>query len=1458
MESNDRRSAARGRGGLHRAWLVGGIGAAVLVSMLVVGSPLADPAAHAQSGEGSWQIQLDKVAPDPVASGVPSSFLLSLQCSALEAPTCVNGVVTIPYPEGIDVTIDVDPHPFIVGRANDGGVLRLTLVPNVPTGASLQVGLRFRAANFTTPNGYAATFTATVTGDNTPAASDTATATFTATPALGVTKRLPNNAPNGSVFPLDVPMRYSMQVCDARGLGGPGVLGMESAIVVDTLPPGATFVSASGGGVHDATAGTVTWQLGPQTDFCYETLTVDVVYATGDMDPDSTVTNTVTVTGLPYGTTDEVTASSSVHHGFGNPVAAGDFCKTASSYIAVSSSPCGTDTDVITFIGSWLGDSRNLTESVVGGATESSYGLQVDNSSTAAGVVDLVDPVPCKTNSDGGTPATYTSNPPGDICTDPAWIVTGFRNTGPFPQSGFAEAILAGNYPTYVTTTGVIRAFVAEPITGTAGNPQWLFTPQPGDMVAEIRWIGVPAPVATGNRGSRARVFGYLADDLDLGDRTTNVATRTLSVGASVLESTSAASIVGTDQTVGRIVKTPDFTTGFTLAAGAVSPSQAPVWDAGLIIADLLPAEMAAVELNTASYRPPGAALPVPMPASDYVIEQIPDYRSTGRTLLRVTVPAGVSLAPHAAAVLFSFRVPGGDSFPWVGARSNTVRLFAPGLAFDRCAASALVDFVGAGIPGTDDTDDWSGDGVTAGDSFCSASTNLNRASAGAAIQVTKQVRGNLDSTYAAYPKVALTDPSLPGEAGYRVTVRNSGGTNLRDTVLYDVLPTVGDTGVSASQSDRTRGSTFTPVLAGPVTVDSDTTVTWEVAYSTAANPCRPEVGDGNATWPAACTDDWTTTPPADLATVTAFRFRQTGGLLTPDANPTNTAMFTWPMSTPPTAQVGDVAWNTTATVAVNDANGVALLASEPPKVGLTVPETDVELTKAADRTVAAIGEDITYTITASHGTTIVANPDGSVAYLNGGVETTTVAPATGVVVTDVLPPGLALVPGSVVAQQGTFDSGTGAWTVGTLDVGATARLTYRARITATGNHVNRAEVTAAGTSDVDSTPGNCAEAAEDDCDSITVGALASDLALIKLVESAPGSGEYVDADEGTDEFGVYPSGVPIGYRFEVTNSGQTELSDVTIVDPLIPFFCDAEFEIGTLAPGASATVDCTLRVGFALGTTVNTGTVSASTPGGQTLDTSDTAQILVPTPAITVEKTTNGVTARTLAGAVPLEVGDPVTWTYVVRNSGDDDLVDVGLTDDREPSVAIDTDHCTRSSGAWGDPLPPGATITCVYTGIAEAGLYTNTATASGRGATTPLVVAGTDVSHYTTVVEATTTTTTTPAASTTSTTTTTTTTSTTQPPVVDPPATPPAASPPPGPVDRLPWTGLDVQWLALGGGLVLGLGFWLTRLAGRRSHGVDASTSGSGPHPRRRIRRSPRPGTSDDASAAGTFHSA
>ena len=80
-------------------------------------------------------------------------------------------------------------------------------------------------------------------------------------------------------------------------------------------------------------------------------------------------------------------------------------------------------------------------------------------------------------------------------------------------------------------------------------------------------------------------------------------------------------------------------------------------------------------------------------------------------------------------------------------------------------------------------------------------------------------------------------------------------------------------------------------------------------------------------------------------------------------------------------------------------------------------------------------------------------------------------AAATGVQVTDLVPPGLAVV--TATPSTGTYNAGTGIWNVGSVNAGANATLTITAVVTQPGTITNTAEITAASPIDPDSTPNN-------------------------------------------------------------------------------------------------------------------------------------------------------------------------------------------------------------------------------------------------------------------------------------------------------------------------------------------------------------------------------------------------
>ncbi|MBK8444909.1 MAG: DUF11 domain-containing protein [Sphingobacteriales bacterium] len=124
----------------------------------------------------------------------------------------------------------------------------------------------------------------------------------------------------------------------------------------------------------------------------------------------------------------------------------------------------------------------------------------------------------------------------------------------------------------------------------------------------------------------------------------------------------------------------------------------------------------------------------------------------------------------------------------------------------------------------------------------------------------------------------------------------------------------------------------------------------------------------------------------------------------------------------------------------------------------------DLALDKSIDKTIAQIGEQVTFTITITN---------------EGGTD------ASGVSVSDVLPTGISYVSSS--ASQGSYDSATGVWTVGDfLANDAPKTLTIVGTILSEGVHYNTAEISVMNGTDIDSTPNN-GVVGEDDIDKVCV-----------------------------------------------------------------------------------------------------------------------------------------------------------------------------------------------------------------------------------------------------------------------------------------------------------------------------------------------------------------------------------
>ena len=205
-------------------------------------------------------------------------------------------------------------------------------------------------------------------------------------------------------------------------------------------------------------------------------------------------------------------------------------------------------------------------------------------------------------------------------------------------------------------------------------------------------------------------------------------------------------------------------------------------------------------------------------------------------------------------------------------------------------------------------------------------------------------------------------------------------------------------------------------------------------------------------------------------------------------------------------------------------------------------------------------------------------------------------------------------------------------------------------------------------------------------------------------------NGEDADVPTGP----LVPVGDPVSWAYVVTNTGDTELTNVVVTDDQgVVVSCPKT----DLAPGESMT--CTATGTAVAGQYANIVTASGTLVGGATVSDTDPSHYFGTAPAIAVEKATNLQDADVPTGPF-VPVGDPVSWTYVVTNTGNADLTGVVVTDDQGVVVS-----CPQTD------LGPGEFMTCTASGTAVTGQYANVGTATGTepsGAT----VNATDPSHY------------------------------------------------------------------------------------------------------------------------------
>lgn len=582
-----------------------------------------------------------------------------------------------------------------------------------------------------------------------------------------------------------------------------------------------------------------------------------------------------------------------------------------------------------------------------------------------------------------------------------------------------------------------------------------------------------------------------------------------------------------------------------------------------------------------------------------------------------------------------------------------------------------------------------------------------------AALQLEKQV----DRTGAALPAVITAGTAIP----YQYTVTNAGTAPVSSLTIADdriagpiVCAATTLQPAPAPDSSTTCRGTYV-VTPADVAAGAVTNVAVANASSQGGTVASPQA---TVTVPLtssiALTKAVTTPGPYAVGQQVAYQYvvRNTGGStlttfsLQDDRMGTNTV----------TCQAGTLAAGTQMTCSgshpitaaqlnaqgylVNTATVTALtpigqtVTSSPATAQIPVA-TDVGVTKTVDDATPVVGDDVTFTVTAT----------------NYGP-----SPATQVVVSDPIPdfgPDSRLVYVSSVAAAGTtYLASTGAWAIPGIPVGDSLVLTIRATVQSVTAITNAA--TRTGMSQIDINPSN-------DTASVTLNPIVptADLAVTKAV--------------------VGDSTIPVGgsatFRLTVQNLGPFAATGVSLLDqlpsslPVSGSTGDGSYDpatgvwtIGPLAVGQTVTRDITVR-----GTLIDTYTnLAVIRPGASPRDPnpsndSASATLVVRAPIADLSVVKNVFPQSAV-------VGDTVTYQVVASNLGPepaagayvDDVFPAGVT---VTGTTVDRGSIDPVTGRWViGPLAPGDIVHAKLTAtVTAAGTQVNTATINDPSVSDP-----------------------------------------------------------------------------------------------------------------------------------------
>lgn len=201
-------------------------------------------------------------------------------------------------------------------------------------------------------------------------------------------------------------------------------------------------------------------------------------------------------------------------------------------------------------------------------------------------------------------------------------------------------------------------------------------------------------------------------------------------------------------------------------------------------------------------------------------------------------------------------------------------------------------------------------------------------------------------------------------------------------------------------------------------------------------------------------------------------------------------------------------------------------------------------------------------------------------------------------------------------------------------------------------------------------------------------------------------AGGWVDANGN----GRMDPGEKIPYSFVVSNAGTTTVTSIKVNDALIS---DIACDKSTLAPGEVANCSGSYTLSQAdvdRGDVKNSATATGVTPGGgSTTSPGSDVDVIIPQLAKLDFKKTAGDIEHT-SGNPPTRAGDTITYTFVVKNSGNVSVDFLQVNDSKAGQI-----DCAQ------DVLKAGESMTCtkvytITTADMDAGVVENRAVAEGE----------------------------------------------------------------------------------------------------------------------------------------------